>query len=135
MIKDECQKDLDELNALDSDIVLFDDHQSYEDLDEDGYDEYDYDDDDVYDFSMPKESSAGSWTSLVLGIISSLGWIVPIIGLPITIVGTVFGAINIRNKKSRGVAIAGFVINIVFLCASIAKGIVDIVMYARKNRK
>ncbi|MBQ1274698.1 MAG: hypothetical protein U0L26_01355 [Cellulosilyticum sp.] len=135
MIKDECQKDLDELNALDSDIVLFDDHQSYEGLDEDGYDEYDYDDDDVYDFSMPKESSAGSWTSLVLGIISSLGWIVPIIGLPITIVGTVFGAINIRNKKSRGVAIAGFVINIVFLCASIAKGIVDIVMYARKNRK
>ena len=135
MIKDECQKYLDELNALDSDIVLFDDHQSYEGLDEDGYDEYDYDDDDVYDFSMPKESSAGSWTSLVLGIISSLGWIVPIIGLPITIVGTVFGAINIRNKKSRGVAIAGFVINIVFLCASIAKGIVDIVMYARKNRK
>ena len=135
MIKDECQKDLDELNALDSDIVLFDDHQSYEGLDEDGYDEYDYVDDDVYDFSMPKESSAGSWTSLVLGIISSLGWIVPIIGLPITIVGTVFGAINIRNKKSRGVAIAGFVINIVFLCASIAKGIVDIVMYARKNRK
>lgn len=70
-----------------------------------------------------------AWTAFILGIISSLGWIVPIIGLPVTIVGTVLGAVGMKQKRNRGIAIAGFVINIVFLCASIAKGIVDIVFY------
>lgn len=92
-----------------------------------------YEEDDCYDFSMPKESSAGACTSLVLGIIASLGWILPIIGFPITIVGIVLGAINMKNRKSKGLAIAGFVTNIVFLCASIAKGIVDIVKYTKQH--
>ena len=121
MEKEEHKKDLQELDSLDTDISQVE------------YDDY-YDDEDIYQFGKP-ESSAGSWTSLVLGIISSLGWIIPIIGLPVTIVGTVFGAINMKNRKSKGVAIAGFVINLVFLCASIAKGIVDIVLYAKKCKK
>ena len=125
MLKDENSKDLEELNSLDTDekfIVSDEDYEDYEDYD------------DIYDFSRP-QSSVGSWTSLVLGIISSLGWMIPIIGLPVTIVGTVFGAINMKNRRSKGVAIAGFVINVVFLCASIAKGIVDIVIYAKKRKK
>ena len=76
-----------------------------------------------------------AWTSLVLGIVGSLGWLVPIIGLPVTIVGTVFGAIGIKTKKSRGIAIAGFVINTVFLTATIAKGILDIIKYLKKSSK
>ena len=131
MLKDENSKDLQELNSLDTDekfVVSDEDYEDYEDFEDF------YDDDDIVDFSKP-ESSAGSWTSLVLGIISSLGWIVPVIGLPVTIVGTVFGAINMKNRKSKGVAIAGFVINIVFLCASIAKGIVDIVIHAKRCKK
>ena len=125
MLKDENSKDLKELDSLDTDekfIVSDEDYEDYEDYD------------DIYDFSRP-QSSVGSWTSLVLGIISSLGWMIPIIGLPVTIVGTVFGAINMKNRRSKGVAIAGFVINVVFLCASIAKGIVDIVIYAKKRKK
>lgn len=125
MLKDENSKDLKEFDSLDTDekfIVSDEDYEDYEDYD------------DIYDFSRP-QSSAGSWTSLVLGIISSLGWMIPIIGLPVTIVGTVFGAINMKNRRSKGVAIAGFVINVVFLCASIAKGIVDIVIYAKKRKK
>ena len=127
MAKEELKKDLQELDSLDTDIsqVEYDDYEDYDDF---------YDDEDIYQFVKP-ESSAGSWTSLVLGIISSLGWIIPIIGLPVTIVGTVFGAINMKNRKSKGIAIAGFVINLVFLCASIAKGIVDIVIYAKKCKK
>ena len=75
-----------------------------------------------------------AWTSFILGIISSLGWIVPIIGLPVTIVGIVLGAIGMRQKRSRGIAISGFVINIVFLCGTIAKGIVDFVLYMKRKQ-
>ena len=128
MAKDELQNDLEELNSLDTSKVAMNEAE------DDDYEDYDYDyDDDIYDFSKP-ESSAGSLTSLVLGIIASLGWIIPIIGLPVTIVGIVLGAMNLKNRKSKGLAIAGFVVNIVFLCASIAKGIVDIVRYARKSK-
>lgn len=74
-----------------------------------------------------------AWTSLILGIVGSLGWLIPIIGLPVTIVGTVLGAVGIKTKNARGIAIAGFVINTVFLTASIAKGILDIIKYLKKS--
>ncbi|MEG0014337.1 MAG: hypothetical protein RR324_06070 [Cellulosilyticaceae bacterium] len=77
--------------------------------------------------------NTNAWTSFILGIISSLGWIVPIIGLPITIVGTVLGAVGMKNKRNKGIAIAGFIINLVFLVCTIAKGIVDIVLYCKRK--
>ncbi|PHV71556.1 hypothetical protein CS063_03020 [Sporanaerobium hydrogeniformans] len=82
----------------------------------------------------PKSNNLNAWTSLILGIIGSLGWLVPIIGLPVTIVGTVLGAVSMKNKKNRGIGIAGFVVSTVFLVASIAKGIVDIVLYFKKTK-
>ncbi len=85
------------------------------------------------EFLPEKNSSAGATTSLVLGIISSLAWIIPIIGLPITVVGIVLGAINMKSKKHKGIAIAGFVVNIVFLAATIAKGILDIIKCFKKR--
>lgn len=83
-----------------------------------------------------KEANRGAWPSLILGIIGSLAWLAPIIGLPITIAGTVLGAMGLKkNKEHRGVSIAGFVVNIVFLTAAVAKGIVDIVFYCIKAKK
>lgn len=78
---------------------------------------------------ISNEKGAGAVTSLVLGIISSLAWIMPIICLPITVVGIVLGAINMTSRRHKGMAISGFVINIVFLSITIAKGIVDIIRY------
>ncbi len=99
-------------------------------------DEYEIDDTNDGIESMPMTSYPNqwnAWTSLILGIVGSLGWIVPIIGLPVTIVGTVLGAVGIKNKSMRGIAIAGFVVNVVFLTASIAKGIIDIIRYLKKT--
>lgn len=76
-----------------------------------------------------------AWTAFVLGIISSLAWLFPIIGLPVTIVGTVLGAVSMRHKRNKGIGIAGFVINVVFLCCSIAKGVVEIVFYFKRRNK
>ena len=81
-----------------------------------------------------KKKNHGAWPSLILGIFGSLAWIVPIIGLPITVVGTVLGAMGMGKKREyRGVSIAGFVVNLVFLIAAIAKGIVDVIFYFRKR--
>ncbi|MDF2614762.1 MAG: hypothetical protein K0S71_2548 [Clostridia bacterium] len=99
-------------------------------------DDYEIDDTDNGAESVPvpaRHTEQGAWTSLILGIVGSLGWIVPIIGLPVTIVGTVLGAVGIKTKNARGIAIAGFVINTVFLMASIAKGILDIIKYLKKS--
>lgn len=76
-----------------------------------------------------------AWTSFILGIISTLGWVIPVIGLPVSIVGLVLGAVGMKNKRNKGISIAGFVINTVFLCASIAKGVVDIVFYMKRTKK
>lgn len=82
-----------------------------------------------------KKKNPGAWPSLILGILGSVAWIVPVIGLPITVVGTVLGAMGMGKKREyRGVSIAGFVVSLVFLCATIAKGIVDIVFYCKKRR-
>ncbi len=82
-----------------------------------------------------QKPNPNAWTAFILGIMSSLAWLVPIIGLPVTIVGTVLGAIGMRFKRNRGIAIAGFVINIVFLCCTIAKGVIDIVFYLRRTKQ
>lgn len=76
-----------------------------------------------------------AWTSFILGIISSVAWIIPLIGLPITIVGTVLGATGMRNKRSKGIAIAGFVTNLVFLAVTIAAGVLEIIYFVKKAKK
>lgn len=126
MTKKEYKNDLEELNALDTNAFIDDDFEDW-----DTY--FNDEDEDIFDFSKP-ESDAGSWTSLILGIIGSLGWIIPIVGLPVTIVGTTFGAINMKSRKSKGVAIAGFVVSLVFLVASVAKGILDIIKWMRSTK-
>ncbi|WP_083258872.1 hypothetical protein [Cellulosilyticum sp. I15G10I2] len=101
-------------------------------------DEYEIDDTNngVEPMPIPTHSTQlNAWTSLILGIVGSLGWLVPIIGLPVTIVGTVLGAVGIKTRNARGIAIAGFVINTVFLIGSIAKGILDIIKYIKKSNK
>ncbi len=80
-------------------------------------------------------NGAGTWTSLILGIIGSVAWIIPFVGIPITIVGTVLGAINMGRKKSRGVAIAGFVTSLVFMLCGIAKMVIDIIFWFKNSKK
>ncbi len=114
---------------LDDMVYEFDDNEcdDYEGIDTC----YAYDYADAWE--TPEKSCAGSVTSLVLGVIGSVTWIMPILAIPINVVGIVLGAINMKGKKHRGISIAGFIINIVFLLAAIAKGIVDIVRYSKSK--
>jgi hypothetical protein len=57
-------------------------------------------------------------TSMVLGLVGIVAWILPIIGLPVTITGLVFG-IRSRHSSARGKAIAGIVLCSIFLTVSV----------------
>lgn len=56
--------------------------------------------------------------SLVLGIIGLLAWFIPIAGVPITIIGLIFGIKGLKAAK-RGIAMAGLVLSIIGLLATI----------------
>src|SRR5436190_22228796 len=65
-----------------------------------------------------RDVSGKATTSMVLGLVGIVAWFLPIIGVPVTITGLVFG-IKSRNSAGRSKAIAGIVLCSIFLTASI----------------
>lgn len=57
-------------------------------------------------------------TSLLLGVVGMLAWLLPIIGLPVAIAGLVFGVRSINTEK-KGMAIAGLTLSIIGIVLSI----------------
>jgi hypothetical protein len=57
--------------------------------------------------------------SFVLGLIGLLAWIIPIIGLPVTITGLVFG-MRALKREDVGLAIAGITLSSLGLVLSVA---------------
>ena len=64
---------------------------------------------------------------MVLGIVGLLAWLLPIIGLPITIVGLVLG-VKGRRSDLRGMATAGFVLSIIGLTFTVINATVGAVL-------
>lgn len=58
--------------------------------------------------------------SLVLGIFGLIGWCLPILGVPITVVGLVLGFVAQKCARYQGMAIAGIVLNTIGLVLSVA---------------
>lgn len=56
--------------------------------------------------------------SLVLGIVGMLAWLLPCMGLPITIVGLVLGILD-RKGPGRSMAIAGIILCCIGLAATL----------------
>jgi len=56
--------------------------------------------------------------SLIFGIIGSIAWFIPIFGLPITIIGLVFG-IRGQKTKNHNIAVIGLILSVIGLVASI----------------
>ena len=62
-------------------------------------------------------------TSLVLGIVGMVAWCIPLAGVPVTIVGIVFGAKGLSSTSDRGMAIAGLTLSIIGLVLSVINAI------------
>ena len=80
---------------------------------------------------MPAQQdlSGKATTSMVLGLVGIVAWLLPIIGLPVTITGLVFG-IRARNSAGRSKAIAGIVLCSIFLTASVVNAAIGAYMGA-----
>jgi len=71
----------------------------------------------TFQHSAPADTSGKAVASLVLGLIGLAAWLLPIIGLPVTIIGLVMGA---KGRRSRpGMAGAGIVLSIIGLVLSL----------------
>jgi uncharacterized membrane protein len=67
--------------------------------------------------------------SMVLGILGVFAWLLPIIGLPITIVGLVLGAKDL-GSPNRGMAVAGLVLSIVGLVLTVINATIGAIVMA-----
>jgi hypothetical protein len=61
-----------------------------------------------------KDKSGSAIAALILGLFSLIAWLIPIFGLPISIIGLILGIVGFNSSK-RGIAIAGITITIITL--------------------
>jgi hypothetical protein len=73
-------------------------------------------------YPRPNTADATKGTvSLVLGLLGLVGWCLPIIGLPMTITGLVFG-VKGQNSSNRTTATIGIVLNAIGLMLTVFNG-------------
>jgi heme/copper-type cytochrome/quinol oxidase subunit 2 len=58
--------------------------------------------------AAPQKKDGKATASMVLGIVSLIAWLIPLIGIPVTVMALVFG-IRHRHAANHGQAVAGIV--------------------------
>lgn len=76
-------------------------------------------------FSTVKE---GNIVGFILGLIGVMAWVLPIVGLPVVIVGLIFSICNIKSKK-RTLNIVGTVLCSIFLIVTIINSVLGIILF------
>ena len=62
------------------------------------------------DGMRPQESNGKSVASLVLGIVGVIAWCLPILGLPVGVIGLIMGIQGYNRSNAKGMAMAGIVV-------------------------
>ena len=79
---------------------------------------------------MEKKMIGFSIASLALGVISLCGWVLPCLGIPLTIAGIVLGIIGIKKNALKPMAIVGIILNALMLIAGLVNAIFGAVIGA-----
>ena len=66
-------------------------------------------------------------TSLILGLVSIISWIFPLIGYATTICGIIFGAMGLKSSK-KSLALTGLILSIIFLLATLTNSILGVIL-------
>lgn len=77
---------------------------------------------------LQKDRKGLALASLVLGLVGIILWIIPIFAYLGCIPGLVFGILG-RKSTKRGMAIAGIILNCVFLIAAIINSVVGALLW------
>lgn len=72
-------------------------------------------------------------TGFILGLVSIVAWILPLIGLPISVLAIVFSSLGLSSSK-RQRAIAGLTLGVIFLTLTLINSIAGAVIYAQKYK-
>lgn len=67
---------------------------------------------------MDKKTENYALIGFIIGLISTLSWLVPIMGHSLTIVGIIFSTIGLNAKKNRQKAVTGLILSIIFCLIS-----------------
>jgi DNA-directed RNA polymerase subunit RPC12/RpoP len=76
------------------------------------------------------DKSGKATTSFWLGIVGMIAWILPIVGLPVSIAGLITGGLGLDSEK-RGKAVVGIVLSIIALLLSIANGVIGAILASK----
>ena len=68
-------------------------------------------------------------TSLVLGILSLICWIIPLFGYPISIIGIVMG-IKSKDCETKTLALAGLILSIIGLAITVANSAIGAYIFS-----
>jgi len=68
--------------------------------------------------------------SLVLGIFGMIAFLLPILGVPVTVTGIILGALDLKSPK-REVALAGLILSSIGCGLSLLNALVGAIMAAR----
>lgn len=76
------------------------------------------------------KDKAALWGKIgfTLGIVSAGAWLVPILGLAVTICGLVFNILGLRADKGRWFAVTGLTLSIVFLNLTFVYGFYNVLL-------
>lgn len=76
--------------------------------------------------------TAKATVSLIMGLVSIITWIIPLLGVTTSIIGIVFAVPGLKST-GRGKAIAGLILSIIFLCVSLLMWIYNIIVLSAAN--
>lgn len=74
-----------------------------------------------------QQRNSAATTSLILGLVGMVAWLIPIAGYPVTIVGLTKGCKGVSSSK-KGIAITGIVLNSFFLLLTLANSVVGVLL-------
>jgi hypothetical protein len=77
---------------------------------------------------QPVQRNGVATASLVLGIISIIAWLLPILGLPLSIIGVVLGHLGRRLTVRRGRATTGLVLSYIALGLTVLNAIAGVML-------
>jgi hypothetical protein len=77
--------------------------------------------------------SAGADLSRIMGIVSMFAWCIPILGLPVSIVGLVAGFLSLKTIH-RGTAISGIALCSLGLVLSVINSVLGVLLFLSMKR-